>query len=410
MTSQLSKDLTKKLDKKIKKEEGIYFTPISIIKKTLDRIYEIPNITIKTVLEPSCGSGDFIKALDERNEETEIEITGIEQNKTIFDEIDQTLKSSCKNSVKLYHKDYLQWENEDEQTDGYDLIIGNPPYFVVSKSSVSSDYQDVVDGRPNIFILFIIHSLYKLSENGILAFVLPRNFTNCIYYSKMRKYIYEKYEIVDILDCKENDDFADTKQDTLVFIIRKAEERDNSRFAISRNDDIYLHAPEHVKKINELYKGATSLDEMGFDVKVGTVVWNQHKEKLTDDETQTRLIYSGDIKDNRLEQAKYRDEKKKNYIMKEGHTEPILVINRGYGKGQYVFNYCLIEDEKPYLIENHLICINHKHGLTKKKLQNQYKKIIKSFENKKTTEFIELFFGNNAINTTEMRHVLPMYK
>ncbi len=96
--------------------------------------------------------------------------------------------------------------------------------------------------------------------------------------------------------------------------------------------------------------------------------------------------------------------------MKEGHTEPILVINRGYGKGQYVFNYCLIEDEKPYLIENHLICIKDKHGLTKKKLQNQYKKIIKSFENKKTTEFIELFFGNNAINTTEMRHVLPMYK
>lgn len=409
MSSQISKDLTSKIDKKTKKDEGIYFTPDSIIKKTIDRIYEIPDVSIKTVLEPSCGSGDFIKALDERNMDNEIEITGIEQNKTIFDTINGALNESCKNEVKLHHKDYLQWENSDKNTEGYDLIVGNPPYFVIKKSSVNDDYQEVVEGRPNIFILFIIHSLYKLSSNGILAFVLPRNWTNCIYYSKMRKYIYEKYEIVDILDCKENDDFTDTKQDTLVFIVRKSEKYDNRRFGILRNNDIYLHSPEHVEKVNELYEGSKSLDEMGFDVNVGTVVWNQHKDKLTNDETQTRLIYSGDIKENRLEQVKYRDEKKKNYIMKEGHTEPVLVINRGYGKGQYVFNYGLIDDGKSYLIENHLICIKHKYGLTKKKLQNQYKKIIKSFENKKTKEFIEIFFGNNAINTTELRYVLPMY-
>ena len=34
---------------------------------------------------------------------------------------------------------------------------------------------------------------------------------------------------------------------------------------------------------------------MNFEVKVGNVVWNQVKDKLTNDESETRLIYSSDI-------------------------------------------------------------------------------------------------------------------
>lgn len=38
-----------------------------------------------------------------------------------------------------------------------------------------------------------------------------------------------------------------------------------------------------------------------------------------------------------------------------------------------------------------------------------YKKIINSLNNKKTLEFIRLYFGNNAINTTELNYILPFY-
>jgi hypothetical protein len=39
----------------------------------------------------------------------------------------------------------------------------------------------------------------------------------------------------------------------------------------------------------------------------------------------------------------YKDEDKKNYIDKDGLAEPILVLNRGYGKGSYILNYCSIK-------------------------------------------------------------------
>jgi hypothetical protein len=33
------------------------------------------------------------------------------------------------------------------------------------------------------------------------------------------------------------------------------------------------------------------------------------------------------------------------------------LLNRGYGKGKYKLDYCLINIDYEYLIENHLICI-----------------------------------------------------
>jgi hypothetical protein len=46
---------------------------------------------------------------------------------------------------------------------------------------------------------------------------------------------------------------------------------------------------------------------------------------------------------------------------------------------------------------------------TKPELLELYNNIIQSLNNEKTTEFINLYFGNNAINTTELNYILPIY-
>jgi hypothetical protein len=146
-------------------------------------------------------------------------------------------------------------------------------------------------------------------------------------------------------------------------------------------------------------------------------VWNENKALLTDDPQKTRLIYSSDIKNNTLSIKKYANSDKKNYINKRGTNEPLLVINRGYGVGNYNFEYSLIncsgggsddsgsDDIKEYLIENHLICIRCECDADKDK----YIQIYKSFGDERTAEFIKLYFGNNAINTTELSYILPIY-
>lgn len=382
MYSYFSKELTARFSKKEKKDSGIFFTPPRFIQHNLELL---PLTEVLRVLEPSCGSGEYIDALSSF---PHLQVTGIEKNEIM-----------CRSSPRpILNMDFLEYETSEK----FDLIIGNPPYFVMKKSDVAKKYHEFFDGRPNIFILFIIKSLELLKDDGYLSFVLPANFLNSLSYEKTRKQL-AQFKILHIVECKEK--YLETQQDTILLVVQKTKSHDSFDF---KGYTIFT-TEENRMKLSKLYEDSTTLKDLGFRVKVGTIVWNQCKEILTDDSTKTRLIYSSDICDNSIILKKYKDEKKKNYIKKEGSNDLTLVINRGYGKGEYIFNYCLITGEETYLIENHLISVEYTQEISREDLMILYTKIMSSFDDERTREFIRIYFGNNAINTTELNNILPIY-
>lgn len=395
--SQLSLSLTKQIDKIDKKNQGIYFTPSNTIDRILNFLEPYFN-NFQNILEPSCGSCQFILKLKEKIPNSNI--IGIELNKIIYDSIKQYENKN----IKLENKDFLLFNKNNK----YDLIIGNPPFFVIKKNLVEKEYLKYFDGRPNIFILFIIKSLKQLNKNGILSFILPKNFLNCVYYDKTRKFINENYRILDIIYC--NDNYIETQQDTINIFIQNKKPK-NKKFYFNTNNFTIFGSENNILQLKNLYKKSTTLSNLGFKVSVGNIVWNQHKHNLTNDSNNTLLIYNSNIKNNKLTIINYKNKQKKNFIKLKGYSEPLLVINRGYGKGSYTFNYCLINenDNIEYLIENHLICIKYLKNINKDNLINLYKKIINSFNNEKTKEFIKLYFNNNAINTNELCNIFPIY-
>jgi len=195
-----------------------------------------------------------------------------------------------------------------------------------------------------------------------------------------------------------------------LLIIQKCTEiKKNEKYVLKRDENTIFNTRENIKLLKKYYKNAKSLKELKFDVKVGNVVWNQVKDKLTCDETKTRLIYSSDIVDNELSIKEYKNPEKKNFIDQKGTTDLLLVVNRGYGKGKYKFSYCLIDTDKEYLIENHLIYIKSLENVERNILLKMYNSIINSLKSERTKNFVELYFGNNAINTRELRDILPIY-
>ncbi len=394
--SQLSKDITKQLTKKEKKDNGIYFTPPSTVIKNIRYLKKL-NINFERILEPSCGTGEFLNALSSRLPESSI--VAVEKNTTIYD----SLQNQFPERIQIYNDDFITRNIDDK----FNLIIGNPPYFVLKKKDVPSIYNDYYTGRPNIFIIFIIKSLSLLAEDGILSFVLPKSFTNCLYYDNTRNFINENYTILNIENC--DDKYIETKQETITFVIQNKKPQKKNKFVLKINNFTIFGSKKMIAKIKKLYKNSTNLDKLGFTVNVGNVVWNQCKDILTTDSTQTRLIYTSDISNKQLGCKQYKNEQKKNYINKEGENKPLLVLNRGYGVGTYNFEYCLINCDFDYLIENHLVCIRPKENKPDDILIDMYKKIMSSFENEKTKEFIKLYFGNSAVNTTELNSILPIY-
>ena len=435
MYSALSKELTTKIAKGDKQAQGIYFTPPSCIAKNLALLAPYSE-SIKNVLEPACGSGEYLTALQAVY--PALNLTGIEYNATIF----QAIAPLANEKLRLLNLDYLAYTPATK----FDLIIGNPPYYVLKKAEVDKLYWPYFDGRPNIFLLFLIKSFELLREEGLLSFVLPKNFLNCLYYDKTRAYLNKHGRILHIVDC-EADKYLETQQETIIFIVQKlrvsppkikikrkllkhiasvveqtqahiaqqtqahiAQQTQahiahiahiNSAFVFKRNTYTIFATPENIQTFQRLYQHSKTLNELGYKVSVGTVVWNQCKDILTTDPQHTRLIYSSDIAQNTLSPKTYTNLKKKNFIQQPGWTHQVLVVNRGYGVGDYKFNYCLIDGPEPYLLENHLIYIEG---------PGSYEKIMASLIDPRTTAFIKAYFGNNAINTTELGAVLPIYQ
>ena len=384
------------MKKNDKKQQGIYFTPPTSIRRIVDVLS--PHMeSIKNILEPSCGSCEFINAI--QRDYPSKKIFGIEQNYDIY----QNIKQYSNENITLLHGDFLKYRSQS----GFDLIIGNPPYFVMGKQDVDKQYLSYFDGRPNIFILFIIHSLSLLNSNGIMCFVLPKCFMNSFYYDKTRKYIAKYFQVLDLFNCQDN--YIETKQETIVLIVRKCQPEKISKHIFQIQNQTVFGTSTNIEKFSQLLQNSTTLKELGFRVSIGNIVWNQVKSLLTSDETKTRLIYSSNIENKQFVSKTYANDAKKNFINKPGVRGPMLVLNRGYGTGTYNFEYCLLNPEFVYLIENHLMCIYYEKDHRPQQLIDLYQKIIRSFENPKTQDFVKHYFGNSAMNSTELNTILPIY-
>ena len=411
--SNLSLQLTKSIPKEIKKNNGIYFTPLSIVEELSDKaVSELETDSVTAglrILEPSCGTCEFVKFLD--NQLSNVSFDCVEFNSTIYEDIKDI---TFKNKSRIILSDFLAFK--PNASEFYDLIIGNPPYIVCKKEQVPNEYKEYVVGRPNIFGLFILHSLSMLKPGGVLAFVIPKSFFNSAYYANIRYYIKQTCQIVDITEYSgskaDKNLFLDTQQETFGLVLKKRGEEEtipeDCPFSFLKGGSFIFSA--NAEKLKTFFEYSTTLEKLGLSVKTGTVVWNEHKELLTPDETNTTLLYNTNVtNDNKIKLTKFKNDEKQQYINMEGSTDPIIVVNRGNGNAKYTFKYALIEKFAPYVVENHLNMIYPTTSMDKKKLTKVFKEVIQSFENPKTKEFIALFFGNNGLSKTELETILPIY-
>lgn len=429
--SELSLQLTRSLTKDEKKNAGIFFTPPSCIQRIVALLRGVSE-TIHSILEPSCGSGEFITAL--MREYPHANITGVEFHPLIYQGVSQKFSGAgAGDRVCIHHGDFLKYG--DAAPAPPDLIIGNPPYFVMKKEDVATEYYPYFDGRPNIFVLFIMKSAQILRAGGVLCFVLPSSFMNSQYYDKTRKYIVRHFAILHISRCDDSnvsDAYLDTAQDTIILILRKndagAGAGATTSLRSSRSGGVFERSgatifTDNLPLLTSLYTGSQSLHDLGFKVNIGTVVWNQCKNILTDDPAKTRLVYSPNIVNGKFVHKTYKNPEKKAFITKPGIRTPMIVLNRGYGVGEYKFDYCLLTPDASssagYLIENHLICITHNNGGgddggggdggDEAHTLAAFHRVIRSFNDPRTQEFISCYCGNSAINSTELNHMLPIY-
>lgn len=162
------KDKKEELPSFSKKEYGDYQTPIFFAKKVIEYALDYYNINPDLIIEPTCGVGNFIHALQDYFPETSI--VGIEINS------DYTESLQDLEQVTIYNENIFEYDFKKILEDSINeyLIIGNPPW--VTNTNLSKFESDNIPLKNNFkkynqFEAKTGMSNFDISENIILHII-----------------------------------------------------------------------------------------------------------------------------------------------------------------------------------------------------------------------------------------------
>ncbi len=280
-----------------------------------------PKKTQLASLEYFMLEGDLIKlkneyfeASGERKKEIKKEYT--QTQKKMFEEEEATnLLSALENKLTSYDPfdpisvaGFFDMDFMFNIKDGFDIVIGNPPYVSVKGLSpqikkIFNNNYETGKGRLNLFTIFIEKGIKLLNYNGILAFIQPDGLFSNTEYRHIRKYIIKNSTVRKI--CLFSKRVFDASVDTAIIITKKEQKKLPYSFELD-SDLVYS------KSININF--AESEDEYIFPVKSNNVI---DKISLLDTinlnkvlEIQQGIIYSGvpkeEIFSNQIINEKYK--------------------------------------------------------------------------------------------------------
>lgn len=385
----------------IQKQDHIEFTHPSIAHKIISIVSKQPGFSPKTILEPGCGSGEFLHILQYFFPNAHI--IGIDKNASIVN----TIHRHFQPNVSIMQKNFF-----DMIQPSFDLIIGWIPFYPMLRMNISKSKQSMIHGKPNASIIYLLHALDLLEPNGIIAFILPAAFLTSMVYHNIRDIVYHYYHIVSIFPIsynktKQQKQPKQTKQ-YVTLIIQKTPSQTNHLFSCIIRNNLVFHDSVKMETLKSLITHHT-IASLDMNVKIGTIKWNDVKSCLTHNPKKTRLIYSSNLKQNMLVETPNKNPEKKPFINKPGIIDPVIIVSRGYGKGSFRINFCLVDQPKEFLVENHLMYIFCQQPIPRDEKLKQLQTVYQSLQDPRTNQFIELYFGKSAMNSSELKYILPLY-
>lgn len=376
-----------------RKQQGIFFTPSSIRRILIEHVINTCSSPIRTILEPAMGSGEFVydiyKTFPHAN------ITGIELNTSIY-------KHNESPVTRKYNCDFLSFESDVF----YDLIIGNPPYFQITDPEEKKKYRSIypqLEGKFDIYLLFILKAVQLLSSNkGVLAFVLPKTFMNTQSYDKVRRFLVERYSLLNIIDFGMYDnDWNGTKQSTIGLILQEKppDVEMCTPFGMEICPTLFLiNTRKSIDILKSLSSNRATIHSKGYKVKTGEIVCTHSKYKASLSDTPGYLlIHNSQLRNNAYIPEKPQNSNRPLYIHCDPKyiiQTPVIVLNRGNGNSGFLkFQFALIDPSK---FEIPLVAENHVYKIFGPDIMSLYK----SLNDPRTKIFVKHTVGNGSLTKT----------
>jgi len=377
-----------------RKSLGQYFTPHSIREKLLEKL---PNKKTPSILDPGCGTGEFLLTAKKY----------LKNPKLYGWDIDEKL---VRISQKLVPDAQIDKTDALKRNDygKYDFVIGNPPYYeFYLDMELRRKFGEVINGRANIYNLFIYQGIKLLKRGGYLAYVVSPSMNNGAFFAKLRRYIVEhcNIEYLSVLDSPNLFDGA--LQSVMLLILKKGQNKGDYIF---KKNGILIFT-ERVDYLTKVFEGKKTLSELGYEVKTGRLVWNQNKHLLADKaEGNIPLIWSYNITRDGL---KLGNHKRPQYVKITGDCDvsPAIVVNRIVGRpGSGRIRAALIPEGMKFVGENHVNVIfpTKQARLIPMGATVELKDILRQLNSPEKIRVVQSITGNTQISKNELEKLFPI--
>lgn len=289
-----------KMSKNERKQNGVFLTnSLSTVENVLSLVEIDSEILNKRILEPSCGQGIFVLKLISDVYQLfpdEQVISKFISNSIYFVDIQKEMVDKTISNIKalynyLFDESYegsfnaIVWDFTEKASkrislfeeqvftpfvdlyESFDYVIGNPPYVTLygrrdKKQSEEqrinylknySQFPDSVkNGKINLVMLFIEHSLDFLKKEGKLSFIIDVSFFETAY-EFTRKYLLEKTRIEEL---QVNIKDFDVASGQVILKVAKSNEQKNNQVKIIdwKSQDTYTVSQVSWINKNDEYK------------------------------------------------------------------------------------------------------------------------------------------------------------
>jgi type I restriction enzyme M protein len=216
------------------KKAGEFYTPQQV-SKILAKIVTTGKDKIKSVYDPTCGSGSLLLRV---SKETEIsEFYGQELNHTTYNlaRMNMILHDKHYREFNILQEDTL--ENPQHLDMRFEAIVANPPFSAHWKSNNNplfntderfSQYGKLAP-KTKADYAFMQHMYYQLADNGIMASVFPHGvlFRGAAE-GTIRKYLIKELNAIDAVIGLPANIFYGTSIPTCIVVLKKCREIDDS--------------------------------------------------------------------------------------------------------------------------------------------------------------------------------------
>jgi len=160
------------------KKAGEFYTP-QMVSKLLAKLVTKGNDNIKSVYDPTCGSGSLLLRVAKEANNPDLKFCGQEQNPSTFNlaRMNMIMHDVHYNKFDIQNDDTLETPLHVDQR--FDAVVANPPFSASWSASPLhlnndrfADYGKLAPKGKADFA-FVQHMVHQLDDNGTMAVVLP---------------------------------------------------------------------------------------------------------------------------------------------------------------------------------------------------------------------------------------------